>query len=187
MSIDRRIGLETAIPQGMPDLPESGAETRRDASDADRRAFEQAMAQGDGAAPADTPAATPRPFALFGVPQGTAAPGTFDPPEGLADMLASSADRLLVGDGSAGRREVRIELKDDMLPGVTLAVYEEAGRLVAGFVCANEASRERLCGSARVLAQEMAQSLARPALVRVSTDDPEDPCLLEEAADPGAP
>jgi len=77
---------------------------------------------------------------------------------------------------------VRLDLKAEVLPGVTVSVYEEDGRLVAAFACASEASRETLNRCAPVLAQELAQSLARAVLVRVSTDDPEDPCLFEAAA-----
>jgi len=77
---------------------------------------------------------------------------------------------------------VRLDLKAEVLPGVTLSVYEEEGRLVAAFTCASEASRETLNRCAQSLADELAQSLARAVLVRVSTDDPEDPCLLEAAA-----
>lgn len=185
---ERRIGLDTGIAQGMPDLLRQGAgQARREASDADRRAFEQALADsGEGGAAeargeADIQAATPRPFALF---SGPAAPALqpADAPSGLAEDLAQAAERLLVGDGSSGRREVRIDLKDDVLPGVTLAVYEEEGRLVAAFTCASEASRERLNACAQALADELAQSLGRPARVRITTDDPEDPCLYEAAS-----
>ena len=190
MTADRRIGLETAIPQGMPDLSQSGAGTRREASDADRQAFARAMAEEPAEKTAEAEAGdTPRPFALFGAAAAYSGAGgpAGDSPSGLADDLAQAADGLLVGDGSAGRREVRVTLKDEVLPGVTVAVYEEAGRLVAAFTCTSEASRERLCRCAKTLAAEMAQSLQRPTLVRVATDDPEDPCLVEEAADPGAP
>ena len=103
----------------------------------------------------------------------------------LSRDLAEAADRLLVGDGSSGRREVRFELKSDVLPGVTVSVYQEAGCVVAAFACASEASREKLCAAAPGLAAELAQSLGRACLVRVTTDDPEDPCLFEVAG--GAP
>jgi hypothetical protein len=186
---DRRIGLETSIPQGMPDLSQSGAGSARgEASDTDRQAFERALSQGDDGqqvrAEAEQAAETPRPFGLFGslaaAPAGQAAAGAA--PEGLAQSLSTAADRLLVGDGGSGRREVRIDLKDEILPGVTVSVYEDEGRLVAAFACASEASREKLCACAQTLAAEMAQSLSRPALVRVTTDDPEDPCLFEATA-----
>jgi hypothetical protein len=82
---------------------------------------------------------------------------------------------------------VRVELKDEVLPGVTVCVYEDQGLLVAAFVCASEPSREKLCACAAALAGELASSLNRAVLVRVGTDDPEDPCPFEAAADPAAP
>jgi len=190
-AIDRRISLDTSIAQGMPDLGQPGAGgARREASDAERRAFERALAGGqpqsrdDGTGQAAAAVETPRPFALFGAPAGpvSGSSGQEAAPDGLVGELAQAADRMLVGDGSSGRREVRIDLKDDVLPGVTVSVYEDEGRLVAAFVCASEASREKLNACAQTLAGELARSLARAVLVRVSTDDPEDPCLFEAAA-----
>lgn len=201
MSIDRRINLNTSLARNLPDelsqeLAQSGSGQRRQASDTDRHAFERALAQ-PGAQDADEPGrqgaqesadAIPRPFGLFGAAglnaSGTAAAASASgTPPGLGQDLAEAADRLMVADGSAGRREVRVELKDDVLPGVTVGVYEEGGRVVAAFACASEASREKLCAGAASLAAELAQSLGRPSLVRVTTDDPEDPCLFEAAAD----
>lgn len=195
---DRRIGLDTAVPQGMPGssarFGAGGADVRGQASKDDRQAFEQAMSseRPPAPAPAETPAAdVPRPFALFGAFASTAAAaattGGAPAPGELSQGLRQAAERLLVGDGSSGRREVRIELKDDVLPGVTVCVYEDQGLLVAAFVCASEPSREKLCACARALAGELAGSLNRAVLVRVGTDDPEDPCPFEAAADPAAP
>ena len=183
---ERRIDLDIGLARSMPDLGQQGAGTpRRDASDADRRAFEQALAQDGGASSQETDDSsveTPKPFVFPGtiMPPGVPEPGAA--PEGLAKALSEAADRMLVGDGGSGRREVRLDLKAEVLPGVTLSVYEEEGRLVAAFTCASEASRETLNRCAQSLADELAQSLARAVLVRVSTDDPEDPCLLEVAA-----
>jgi hypothetical protein len=185
---DRRIDLNIGLARGMPDLGQSGAgASRRDASDADRQAFRQALAQdggepaGTAEPPADALTDTPRPFALFpGAAASAETPAAA--PAGLARALNEAADRMLVGDGGSGRREVRLDLKAEVLPGVTLSVYEDEGRLVAAFACASEASRETLNRCAQSLAEELAQSLARAVLVRVTTDDPEDPCLFEAAA-----
>ncbi|WP_238866320.1 hypothetical protein [Achromobacter xylosoxidans] len=182
MSIDRRIGLDTAITHGSG-LAQSDAQTSgRQASDADRRAFERAMAQGgDESSPA--PSAAPTPFSLFGA-AGAQAVVPADAPSGaLAEALLGGAEQLLVADGSQGRRQVRVELKDEVLPGVSVSVYEAEGRVVADFVCANETSRERLATLARPLAEQLAENLGRPTRVRVGTDDPEDPCLTETDAD----
>ncbi|WP_313625245.1 hypothetical protein [Achromobacter sp.] len=182
MSIDRRIGLETAISQGTRNAAHSdGQAAGRQASDADRQAFEQAMSQGDGDAPPAPPAAA-SPFSLFGAGAAATAAGAPGQSEALAQALSETAEQLLVADGSQGRRQVRVELKDDVLPGVSVSVYEDEGRVVADFVCANESSRERLCAMAPELAAQLAHSLGRPARVRVSTDDPEDPRLAEADA-----
>lgn len=185
MSIDRRIGLETAIPQGMSMPLQSGGEQRQQASDADREAFQQALSQdGDaGTANSGDEAGTLRPFALFGAPAAPGEPVKADAGDDMAARLArdlgSSVERLLVGDGSSGRREVRLDLADELLPGVSVSVFEEEGRVVAAFVCASEASRERLAACAATLASELAQALSRGTLVRVTTDDPDDPCLTQ--------
>ncbi|SAI25414.1 Uncharacterised protein [Bordetella ansorpii] len=206
MSVDRRIDLHTSVAQqDLSDLAQSDTGLRRNASDADRQAFERALAQPQDesaddadrkASPQQAADAMPRPFGLFAtglpsqMPADAAAAGS-DIAAALGRDLAEAADRLLVGDGSSGRREVRVELKDDVLPGVTVSVYQEAGRVVAAFACASEASREKLCAAAPGLAAELARSLGRACLVRVTTDDPEDPCLFEIASgdpsDGGAP
>lgn len=182
MSIDRRIGLDTAIAQGSGLAQSDGQAPGRQASDADRRAFEQAMGQGGEAAPSDVPA-TPSPFSLFGAGRAEATQPADAPPQALADALLGSAEQLLVADGSQGRRQVRVELKDEVLPGVSVSVYEAEGRVVADFTCASEPSRERLASLARPLAEQLAESLGRATRVRVGTDDPEDPCLAETDAD----
>jgi len=183
--MDRRIGLETAIPQGMSPRSQSGSEQRRQASDAERETFRQALSQD---AEADSQAADParvepRPFSLLAAGGLSGAPGAQH--EGgeagrrLAREVSVSVERLLIGDGSAGRREVRLDLADEVLPGVVVSVFEDEGRLVAAFICASEGSRERLSACAAGLASELAHALSRSVMVRISTDDPEDPCLLE--------
>ncbi|MFJ3463694.1 hypothetical protein [Achromobacter spanius] len=182
MSIDRRIGLETAISQGTRNTAHShGQAAGRQASDADRQAFEQAMSQGDADAP-PAPPASASPFSLFGAGAGAAAVGAEGASPALAQALSETATQLLVADGSQGRRQVRVALNDDVLPGVSVSVYEDEGRVVADFVCANERSRERACAMAPELAAQLAQSLDRPTRVRVSTDDPEDPRLAQTDA-----
>ncbi|MGE8658759.1 MAG: hypothetical protein ACN6O8_18610 [Achromobacter sp.] len=182
MSIDRRISLDTAIAQGSGLAQSDGQALGRQASDADRRAFEQAMAQ-DGEAPRPPAPAAPTPFSLFGAARAQAAAPADSPSQALAQALLGSAEQLLVADGSQGRRQVRVELKDEVLPGVSVSVYEAEGRIVADFTCASETSRERLASLARPLAGQLAESLDRPTRVRVATDDPEDPCLTETDAD----
>jgi hypothetical protein len=190
MSIDRRIDLDNGFSSrfGTQRFDQAGTSLKSDTppSDTDRKAFQEAMAAKDGApAAAARPAgdtAPPAPFALFGAGRAAPAAETAQAPSGLANVLAQSAEQLLVNDD--GRREVRVELKDDVFPGVSVAVFEDEGRLVAAFTCSVEASRERLAASAPTLAGDLANSLSRPTRVQVQTDDPEDPCLVEASADP---
>jgi hypothetical protein len=192
MSIDRRIDLDNGFSSrfGTQAFDQAGASLKSDTppSDTDRKAFQDAMAADKdtvppGAAKPTADIAPPAPFALFGAARA-AAPGASYPaaPSGLANVLSQSAEQLLVND-DGGRREVRVELKDDVFPGVSVAVFEGEGRLVAAFTCSVEASRERLAASAPGLAAELAQSLGRATRVQVQTDDPEDPCLVEASAE----
>jgi hypothetical protein len=90
--------------------------------------------------------------------------------------------QLFVGDGHSGRREARLQLAEDLLPGVTVAVFEERGDCVAEFVCSDERSRTTLSNGAEVMAQELANRLGRSAVWRVMTDDNEDLRLVEARA-----
>lgn len=180
-TIDRRIALDTGLTQGMPDFSQSSAGGgRREATDTDRHAFEQALAQSGDAPDGELKSPTAlQPFGLYGASTAPSA----SPPSGLADSLGEAVDRLLVDDGAGGgRSEVRITLREDVMPGVTVSVYQDEGRMVASFVCANETSREKLIRCAQTLADDMSRSLGQASLVQVSTDDPEDPCLFEAAA-----
>ncbi|MGB3275782.1 MAG: hypothetical protein WBA82_06295, partial [Castellaniella sp.] len=91
---ERRIDLNIGLDSSMPDLGQQGAgASRREASDADRRAFEQALTQeGETCMPAaetaDSRAGTPKPFSLF--PGALTPPGQPEPaaaPEGLVQAL----------------------------------------------------------------------------------------------------
>jgi flagellar hook-length control protein FliK len=135
--------------------------------------------------------AAPSPFSLFGspaaastVPTSTTAhtEAAAQPPADLHDTLQQMAQRLLVDDGSSGRRAVQIQLGHDSLPGVVVDIHEEAGAVVAQFTCSQESSRARLARHADWLAQNLAERLQRPTSVRVQTDDPEDPCLTQAHA-----
>lgn len=100
----------------------------------------------------------------------------------LRHLLAS----LFVGDGVSGPREVRMKLCDDVLPGVTLSIFEEGGAWVADFVCCNDSSRRLLCEEGALMVQEMADILGRQARWRVMTDDGEDLRLAHFWAEPRA-
>ncbi|HZY20516.1 MAG TPA: hypothetical protein VFE82_18750 [Ramlibacter sp.] len=182
MSVDRPLRLDVAVPDfgaRSGDGFAPGQQPRPDPGDRER--FEQAMAAAPAAQDGEADQ-IPRPFALFGgiAPAAPAAPAVN--PE-FARQVADTLAALMVDD-EAGSRQVRMELKDDHLPGVTVVVREADGRLQVDFVCSVEASRLRLNAAVPEQAPLLAQRLARPVLLRVQTDDDEDPCLFEVAASP---
>lgn len=120
------------------------------------------------------------PFALFGAPAartGSVVSRAQETP--LADAMAEQVGRLLVSNGEDGKRAVRLDLKDDALPGVSIAIEENEGRLQVEFVCAAESSRRRLAQALPEMAATLAERLQRDVLMRVRTDDEDDPCLTE--------
>lgn len=195
MRSERPIHLDVGVPSGNAFNTQGGA-----AGDTDGRSEQQLSDQGKalrellnqqrGTAPAEKTPAPPAasPFDLFhpapaeaaSRPAATAPP---EPPAALEHTLNQMARRLLVGDGSSGRRGVQIQLDGAQLPGVVVDVFEEAGRLTARFTCSHEGSRERLCAGASWFADSLAQRLQRDTSVQVQTDDPEDRCLLQVDAD----
>ncbi|MEO5672271.1 MAG: hypothetical protein ABIR26_16405 [Ramlibacter sp.] len=143
-----------------------------------REKFEQAMAA--GTKEAEEPSAQSySPFALFGSMPTTLAPRIDTI---LADHLHEALNRLMVDDRAAGGKQVRMELKDDLLPGVTVAIQEAHGRLQVDFICAVESLRHRLNAALPKNAEQLAQSLRRDVLLRVQANDEDDPCLFEIAA-----
>mgnify|MGYP000970440488 FL=1 len=99
--------------------------------------------------------------------------------------VATGIERLMVGDGSSGHRQVRIELKDELLPGVSVTVQDTDGRVQVDFICSNEDSRLRLNAALPTNAHTLAQRLRRDVLMRVQSDDDEYPCLQETLAHAG--
>lgn len=196
MRSERPIHLDVGVPSGNAFNAHSDtaghADSRSQQQLADQgRALRDLVAQQRGAAdspPASPDAGAPSPFALFGpaVPgaEVKAAPPAAQPPApGLEQTLERMARRLLVGDGSNGRRGVQIQLDSAELPGVVVDIFEDEGRLLTRFTCSQESARERLCAGARWFADNLAQRLQRDVRVQVQTDDPEDPCLLQVDAD----
>jgi hypothetical protein len=121
----------------------------------------------------------PQPFALFQSQDAS----TETPVKSLAADLLGQVNhlvgRLMVGNGSSGNRQVRIDIQDDQLPGVTLTVQQIDGRLQVDFVCSVDVSRLHLNRAAPDLAAQLAERLSQDVLIRVQTDDDEDLCLYE--------
>lgn len=187
MSVDRPISLETAIARQGSRMAETGGQASgQQPNDADRRAFEQALAQPDQSASSEEMTRS-GPFSLLGdTPVRETLSGETAAGE-ISLLLSETAQRLFVGNGNTSSRQVRVELGDDVLPGVSVAVYEEEGRVVAHFICTVERSRERLEASALSMAGELAERLNRAVRVCVSADDVEDPCTRQVDAEPQAP
>ena len=190
MSMERRIDLNVSVPDFRGQEFHTGGQRQSALPQPDAQAksrFDEALA-GKNTSEAQPEVAervsAPNPFSLFGSLQ----PPGERPAAGLAPALSSrigdGIERLMVDDGSNGNRQVRMELKDDLLPGVTVALQELEGRLQVDFICSNETSRLRLNEAAPSQAQALAERLRREVLLRVQTDDPEDLCLTEALAAP---
>ncbi len=187
MSIERRVDLNLSMPDFGAGNLQSGRGDRspgRDAPDAEaEQRFAAALAAQDMPdEKKNATAAAPPPFVLF--QQGIKAinPGVREaiPHQAeLSENLNSEVERLMVSDGSSGNRQVRLELKNDLFPGVNVAIQELEGRLQVNFVCSDEGSRQKLNRALPDLADTPAQRLGRDVLMRVQTDDEDDPCLLE--------
>lgn len=186
---ERPIGLNLGMPASSAfDLatggePGAGQKKHEGDLEADARQLRQRLAGGDAAPAAQS---TPKPFDLFGAgAAASVAPAVAVAPRdnaGLGDVLSRMTRRLLVDDGSNGRRAVQMQLSDDSLPGVVMEVSEGEGALLAVFTCSNENSRERLARAAGWLADQLAGSQQRDVRLQVLADDPEDPCLVEAFA-----
>lgn len=127
----------------------------------------------------------PSPLTLFGAPQGTPVASlgnTAEAQEELSSRLREVVAQLMVSDGRYGGRQVRMELQEEMLPGVTVVIEEREGRLQVDFLCREEPSRLRLVAAAPEQAPQMAQHLQRDVLLRVQKDDEQDPRLFEVSA-----
>lgn len=202
MTGDRPIHLDLGMPprdafdtgQGMGQQPQadkrSGSQLSSDAS-----ALRELLDSQRSAAPATEATAQvslARPFDLFGQGAQMAAAAAsagqptlkaaHDLPQGIDQTLSQLAQRLLVNDGSSGKRSVQIQLSSDALPGVVMDVYEDGGAVMAEFTCSREDSREQLARNAQWLADGMHEKLQREICVRVQTDDLEDRCASEARA-----
>lgn len=187
---DRRIEIHLSLPQngGGGAWDTSTKDTSRISPEGqDQARFEQALAgpatHHDGPPAPDLP---PSPFSLFGTTPSPVSPGRLSPEDlpALGHHLDQAVESLMVDADHRGQRQVRMDLKDEVLPGVSIVVQHEQGRLQVDFICVNDESRLRLNRTAPTCAQDLATRLHTEVLVRVQTDDPEDLCLFEVAARP---
>lgn len=121
---------------------------------------------------ADLPG-VPSPFAGLGV-RGQTVRAPAPAPMRLAQLdghLAAIARRLLVKENDGGGPSVQIELDEELLPGVVVDMFEADGGIVAQFTSRHDDTRRQLEGAAPWLAQSLASSLQRDALVRVLAEN----------------
>lgn len=190
MTLDRSIRLETSVRDlgaraGEGFVPDKGRQGEPDAQARDQ--FQQALEARSPAAHEPSPQPSSPLAAPFGLLADVAVrqpPDEADPGLAWRRQLTETVARLYVGEGRAGGKQVRMDLDEDVLPGVSVAIEQVEGRLQVDFICRVEASRLKLVGAAPRQAPELAQRLDRPVLLRIQTDDEEDPCLLEVAAAP---
>lgn len=160
-------GLGTATRQARQD----DAQRFQELMGGEGRATDGSTAQ-DGTPPA-VPEVRPSPFDLFR-PAGTGPVAAAPPAAGtdLQGIAAAVAERILVSDGARpGEQEVRIQLKDNVLPGTEVRLRHEGGRLVVEFVCSNADSVRFLDGQRDGLAGLLNGRLKADVEVRVTASD----------------
>lgn len=96
------------------------------------------------------------------------------PDDPLTQIVLETVQALYVSDDHACNRQVSMVLGDSVLPGVTLSVYEDEGRIVSDFTCVSERSREWLYQFAERLVTELVRQLSRDARIYVRTGDADD-------------
>lgn len=192
-TIDRSIRLDVSVPDfgsrlNPQDRPDSGSLLKNSADPQAQQRFDEAMAAKPTTAPLAASHTAPilAPSSLFGAwnafgatPPAVPTPSPFD-----AELGQDLLERLMVDDGAghSGGKQVRMELKSDVLPGVSIAIEEAEGRLQVRFICSVESSRLRLVAAAPLHAQTLAERLQRPVLLQVQTDDADDLYLFEVAS-----
>ncbi len=187
MNTDRSIHLDLSLPHlgagGQDGLP--GGNPRESSADPQaQERFRQALASPAPEAEAPVPAVAPGP--LQGL-VGASCLQADDVAErrALARRLGEMVIRLMVGQGRSGGARVQMDLGDDVLPGVSVAIERIEGRLNVEFTCCNDDSRRRLAAAMGEMCDELSQRLRTMVLVAVQTDDEEDRCRQERISGEG--
>ena len=158
------LGLRDLAQRKASDLGESRYAPRHGADPESQRQFSESMSQSSETAQQAPQTALPAgPFALFA--SAAPAPAVH---EGVIDSLREMVGRLLVDD--SGNGSLRIDIADDVMPGVAVSVREDAGAWLAEFHCRVEASFIRLAEPAQEMARALAAALSRDAVWRVVAD-----------------
>lgn len=186
---DQRMGSAQCEPTRLTDKPE-GQTTLPSAGKFDahthERAFSEALAPED-ASDQDEAVPMPTPFDLFGESKpvsGSTAEVATPQSLSLIELIVDTVQRLYVSRDGTDKRRISMDLADDVLPDVTLSVYEEDGRVVVDFECADERSHQALCDIFENLASEFANQIGRASRVYVRTDDSSAAHIRQADGDP---
>lgn len=182
MSVERSVHLDLSA--GSADARTRGqgppADRRGEPDPRAREEFERLLSGPPKEAHADGSAVVhPGPFALLARHAARAAEARPGGGPELSQALESLASRLMVGEGQGGGKQVRLELGEDVVPGVTVVVEQVQGRLQVDFICSQESTRLALAAHIRDSAGVLATRLGCGVLLRVLSDHPGDPCLAE--------
>lgn len=152
----------------------TGAEADRRRGGGDTAGHGQPGDQGQGQ-DADAPLPGPfdllRPGGMAGGRLAGADAGASSRTADLQQVVQAVAERVLVSDGSDGRQEVRIQLKESVLPGVEVRIRQEGGRTVVDFVSQNADSTRFLDGQRGALGSLLEGRLKTDVEVRVTASD----------------
>jgi type III secretion system needle length determinant len=89
----------------------------------------------------------------------------------LENVVQQICDKILVSDPASGGREVRITLKDSILPGTEIRLLQDAGRLQVQFVTDNVDSQNRLAQHQAALQSLLSERLeGRDVVVEVAME-----------------
>ena len=99
---------------------------------------------------------------------GLAAPAGPGDVEGRLEALSEIADRLLVSE--TGDKEIRISIKESVLPGAEVRLTLKEGSVGVSFVCQNEGSALFLERHKADLERRLAERLGGPADVQVDRE-----------------
>lgn len=155
--------------------PDASHQQRDDAPSQDIERFARALAAPPlaNAGAAESSPLLPSPLLsspLSPPPQGVQSPQA--PFDDLRDDLQRMVGQLMVGQDASpsGSRLLRMEINEDLLPGVTVRVFEDAGAWVAEFLCRDESSYVMLAEPAQEMARRLAQTLENDSVWRVVAD-----------------
>ncbi len=125
----------------------------------------------------ETPAVLPSPFELFSKGGSTTelTVASTDRIQSTAesrliDLARQVADRILVSDAVNANREVRIQVKEAILPGTEIRLSERAGHLQVNLITDQKSSLDFLLQQQGELNARLEQYLARDVVVHVDFD-----------------